>query len=54
MPWLAPAGDGPCWTKDQAIGEACGRSEAQMQQCLADFGAENLPQLCRTCPGPGR
>ena len=54
--WHKPAGDEtePCWKKDQAVGEACGRRETQMAQCRDAFGEANLAALCRTCPGPGR
>lgn len=44
----------PVYLLDQDVGEACGHDAAQIQRCTSDFGPQQLPLLCRTCPGPGR
>lgn len=55
LPWLvAAAPETPAYLLDLEIGEACGRDVRQMERCTNDFGAQGLPMLCRTCPGPGR
>ena len=53
LPWLLPTSPlaKPAIPQDQGLGQAC---QQQMVPLCRDFFGDQLPVLCRTCPGPKR